>query len=444
MIQLKQLVCLLSLISLALVGYLFTHLESRISKRRAKEFIFSGETKKLKFQSMKNGEWQTLERGENIIYFHRALYDSRNFSRFSTPSITMYALSNTRDPREVSGVVCTYILRNQTVTEKAKVLLFTTAYRYKETHLQEYVFNCPVSKVYPIPTYIFLKRDNSTATLKIEIPYSGSNAITVCVPFVYGSMDRSMVTEWFEYQRYFGVDAVELAVWQVSNDLLQIFKYYESINFLTLTIIDIPYKIQLDQPSNPLHPSKKPFYLKAFMPIPLNECYLMNSLRSKYVLSLDFDEFIFTNLNKYPKYTDLLKAYDTKPTFVNLIVGRIKVDVTCKENEKTEHFIFQHKYRQRLSEMRYLDNPKSFVNTKNCPFIGNHYCVWRWEKSQKYYPKANKVDAFVAHYRKQKTCGKEVNKYVKDTTIDRIEGKLSEHFNIVKQYFKTKSLLSYS
>lgn len=439
--QYKQIIVIISIIIFLIYGFFLVKNKGLAIKEKSAKFLFNKKIRKLKFQSMKNGEWQILKRGNNVIYFHRAIYDPRKFPRYRTPSITMYALSNTRTVSEMAGVTCNYIFNNKTITEKPKIWLFTTGYRYKETHLQEYVFNCPVNKVSFIPTYIFLRRDSSSAIMKIEIPYHGKNLITLCVPLVYGSIDTTMVIEWFEYQRQLGIDLIELSVWQVTEKLLNIFKYYESINFLILNIVDIPYKVVLREPGNPLHPSRKPFFLKAFMPLPLNECFLMNALRSKYILSLDFDEFIFMNTKNFSKYSHLIRHYDKKPNFVNLLIGKIDIDVTCKEKQKHDHFIFQHKYRQKLSKMVYLYNPKSFVNAKNCPFVGNHYCIWKFEKTQKYFPMAEKKYAFVAHFRKKENCGKDLSDYIKDHTINDLEIILSKRFRKIKKLFKKKNII---
>ncbi|CAD5111567.1 unnamed protein product [Dimorphilus gyrociliatus] len=397
---------------------------------------------KLAFQDLINGEWQTLKKDSNIIYFHRAIYDSRKFEKWSSPCVTMFVLSNTQEVNDLEDLTCGYTFFNRTIRRNTNVILTDKAFRWHETHLQEFVVQCPVDGIYPIPTYIFIERNtNDRATLKIERPYAGSHDIGICVPVIYGSFDTHMLIEWFELHKFFGVNFFDITVWNVSSDVLSVLKYYESQQQLLLTLVDIPFKVKLDQTASGLQPSKKPFFLKAFMPIALNECYLMNSLRAKYMLSLDFDEFIYINMTKYRSYNQLLQNFHHDEYFVNLLMGKVKFDISCQMTLKSSSYIFRHAFRQPLETMKMADNPKSFFRPTNCPYMGNHFCVWNKEVSQKGYPRAKTSQVFVSHFRKREKCEESVKqKYQIDRTLKFAAPTLLERFAKVKNKLRLKKI----
>lgn len=394
---------------------------------------------KLTFQDLKNGEWQTLQKKSNIVYFHRAIYDRRKFHEWSSPCITMFVLSNTLKISDLKDITCGYTFFNKTIKRNIMIKLTDHAFRWRETHLQEFVIQCPVNGIYPIPTYVFLERsDTEKTTLKIERPYSGKYDIGLCVPVVYGSFNTDKLIEWFEFHKYFGVDFFDITLWNVSYSVLKVFKHYEAEQDAMLNVIDIPFQVKVDSLHSELKPSKKPYFLKAFMPIALNECYLMNSLRANYILSIDFDEFIYLNLTKYRNFNEFLKHFGSRKNFVNLLMGKIYFDITCqlKANDSTsrQSFILQHSYRQSLKSMIFEDNPKSFSKPSNCPYIGNHFCVWYKEKSQTGFPRAYHKDVFISHFRKKEKCDEKIKKtYEKDNSLVRVEHALVPKFKIAKK-----------
>lgn len=380
-------------------------------------------------------EWHIWNDNNNTIYIHRAILDSRKFKSWKTPAVTLLVLSNTRKTRNLGEVYCSYELKDTVVKRRAKIILPVEAFRYKITKLQEFAIHCPIDEVFPIPTFVTVERNNSRATLKIERPYPGSDFMMVCVPLVYGSFNPSMLVEWFEYLKYFGISMVEIPMWEVSENVSKIFNYYEKEKFLVLSKMEIPFEVVLDQPKNPLHPSKKPNFLKAFVPIALNECLLMNSLRAKYILSLDLDEFVFLNTSVYPNFRSLVDVYvkNIEPTTVQVQMGKIKFDVSCGYKIPNQHFLMTHKYREELSKMKYGDNPKSFMNVNTCPFIGNHYCMWVFEREQRHRLRVLPNECFIAHFRKYDFCGPSVSEYIIDDTLKNIEFSLSNQFSKVKK-----------
>lgn len=392
---------------------------------------------KLTFQDLKNGEWQTLENKGNIVYFHRAIYDTRKFDKWSSPCVTMFVLSNTQETKDLEDIICGYTFFNKTIKRKTRVILTDQAYRWPETHLQEFVVQCPVNGIYPIPTYVFVEREKKQrATLKIERPYSGRYNLGICVPVVYGSFDPDMLIEWFEFHKFFGIEFFDITLWNVNKKVLKIFKHYEKNKEAMLNLVDIPFQVRLDNSNSELNPSKKPYFLKAFMPIALNECYLMNSLRAKYIISMDFDEFLYINNVKYRNYHNFMQRFDYKG-FANVIIGKINFDITCQLESKNlierQTFIFKHSYRQPFKSMIVTDNPKSFSKPLNCPYIGNHFCVWNHEKTQYGYPRVGSKDVFIAHFRKKEECDEKILKtYEQDQTLNKLKELIIQRFKSIK------------
>ncbi|CAD5115041.1 unnamed protein product [Dimorphilus gyrociliatus] len=433
-----RIILVLTLLFLIIICMKFTALEryTKYGNQALTYFNFeSHEGYEYKIEPKDSGEWHIWRNHSNVIYIHRAIYDSRNFSRWQTPAVTLMVLSNTQRHSDLGTIICSYTISNKTVSRTAKVIFPVSGFRYKLTNLQEFAIQCPVDDIYPIPTFITVSRGVDSAILKIERPYPGNEAITVCVPLVYGSFDAGMLIEWFEYLKFFGVSMVEIAMWEVPSSVSQIFDYYEKQGFLLVNKMEIPFKIDLYEPDNERLPSSKPKFLKAFVPIALHECLTMNALRSRYILSLDFDEFIYLNISVFPSFIELVDSYvgNKKTSTVQVQTGKIKFDVTCGRKLSSPHFIISHKFREDFSVMTYNDNPKSFMSTSNCPFIGNHYCMWRNERFQKHYLRVPTSHAFIAHFRKHVYCLKKVARYAMDTTLTEIEPFLVENFNKAKE-----------
>lgn len=378
-----------------------------------------------------SGAWRIFNSKGNKIYFHRAIYDERVFEKWGSPCVTLYVASNTLQINELRTIYCKFSASEEV---KATVIWTNEAYRYPFTGIQEYVIQCPL-KIFPVPNYVFIRRDNETTAIAIEKPVKGNQFISVCVPIVYGSFETNQLIEWFEFLRYFGIKMIDIYYWKVSDNVLKVFEYYREQNIVSLKQVQFPIPVEMYEQGDKLKPSQKPYMIKAFMPLSLNECFLMSHLKSKYVLSLDLDEHIIFNSTKYANYKELIQYYE-RPGMVQVETTKLRYDVSCGKKIDDRHFIFEHRYRQNKSSSSILDNPKSFMSTSNCPYIGNHFCLWVNEKNQTFLPKAQLNEVHVAHYRKWETCGDELNYFELDDSLLPFKEDLEEIFNDVKTDFR--------
>ncbi|CAD5115040.1 unnamed protein product [Dimorphilus gyrociliatus] len=373
---------------------------------------------------LKSAEWHIFYSQGTSLYVHRAIYDSRKFENWQSPCVTLYVLSNVRRVKSIGSIFCKY---GNAKEVEAVVLWTNEAYRYPFTGLQEYVIHCPIN-VQIVPNRIKIRKEKEVAELTIEKPQPGNEVISVCVPITYGSFDTKQLIEWFEFLRFFGVRTIDITIWRVPDNVLKVFKYYEQQNVVFINKMELPFKVSIDSRQNKLKPSRKPYLIKAFMPMALNECFIMNHLRSKYVLSLDFDEHIIMNSSHFSSFHELIQSYE-KPGLVQVELCKLRYDVSCNMKVDDKYFIFQHRYRQNISSASVLDNPKSFITTSNCPYIGNHFCVWYNEKSQKEFPKVKLHLAHIAHYRKWKTCGEELEYFELDDALLPFKSDLTARFD---------------
>lgn len=356
--------------------------------------------------------------------------------------IFIYFLSNSRSIANVTTLLCDFITDDNIIHRAvAKIIVPKKSYRYFWTGLQEYFLTCKLNDKRSKVNKVSLtdKDTKNSIDLVVKYPYSTPKNITLCLPIVYGFFERNMLIEWFEYYKWLGVDNFHTDVWNVSSSVLDVLKFYERENLISFQYVKSPIDFNYEWKENSLITNEKPMILKSLMAPLLNECFLLNKKRSKYILSVDFDEFI--TLKKQKKLLKLFEEYNKKFDCTSqLSFGHLFFDVTCNLTRMdTSSFLFSHTFRD--TDFRYYAK-KSLINPNNCDYISNHECIRSnneyLSNFKNFYSCYVKLDdGYFGHYRKQSKCDREkVDTYIEDTIMLRYQDDLHVLFKNANYKFQ--------
>lgn len=376
----------------------------------------------MKIQILK-GDWQEFLKQDYHLYVHKAFIDLRKGSFWGSPAVIITSLLRGSDIID-QNIQCQMKVEGNWLITKAVVKKFSKSWRYEHTGWQYIVIQCPISDKAPYPTHLALqnmKHEMESVFMPIEMPQSGRDKLVVCVPIVYGDFDTEALIEWFEIQKYFGVNKVSFSVWKVSDANWKVFDHYKREGFLDFHRIDTPFDVSYQFQTNKQYAPKKPYFLQTIVGIDAIECMMRNYQRTKHIMMMDLDEVLVPiKFKNYAKFLSNYKKYN------HLMLHMISFDVTCNLTIKSEsHFFLRRPYRGPLNR---LGPYKTIHKTLGCAFFLQHNCIVELNN-----PKVNLNahdvsfdDVVLRHYRKRYRC---VKKSVENHTVDNSLNLYSEHLN---------------
>ena len=279
---------------------------------------------------------------------------------------------------------------------------------------EQSLFSCALPSSYPVPSHVSL----STVPCKpssIYLPVihsvrtSWEHEFGICVAIAFGSVDTAEFVEWMEFHRLLGVTEFNIYDGDISGDMDEVFQYYTRLGWLRVhkmppAVDEISYgAVKLSSPAS------------------LNDCMLRNVYRYRYMIVIDFDEFIvpkvklnyhdlLEEINKENKLSEPWMSYTFRNTY---FLKDFEIDTAQPENAHTLRF----RHRARPSRAFYA--AKSFIDPRRCFSVFNHYCYIRFPKSDKKFSIDVRPDlAACHHYRK---CNiKDCDTLKKEDTLDDI------------------------
>lgn len=360
------------------------------------------------------GDWQEFLKADYHLYVHKAFIEFRDVWLGNGPFIVVPSLLRASHVSNYH-IECEFLVDDKWIRDAARIERMSNSWRYKYTGWQTVFVLCPIPQNPPHPSHVKLinpKRDESV-TLVVEFQETGKYKLTTCVPILYGNFNSEALIEWFEFQKYFGVDKVSMHVWKVSNENWKVFDYYRANGLLDLYKLDAPYKISYKFQTQSNIAADKPFFLEALYTIDLFECMMRNYQRTEYVLVQDVDEVLVPQ--EFKDYHGLINKYRE---FDDLVFPMVNFDVTCNftiPNEK--HFHFQRPFRLDPKPFNKQSPGKSLHRTDRCAFFLQHNCIKYLKKYRKYKRQLLTYDeAVLRHYRKHSRC---INKVKQSYGIDK-------------------------
>lgn len=390
-------------------------------------------------------DWKMLRISRNIKLMARSAIIK--YSRLSETIgrekriVIIPFLVNTKNFKKKADLYCDfYNFDNTILSKKGKIRFLKRSYRFAVSGIQEYILECPVSEDNVKLEKVNLRCKNRFVQFKLKFTYTQPKNLTICLPPLYGYFDENMLIEWFEYYKWLGVDSIFIYPWKISKPVENVLKFYAKENFAVVQNLFTPVSTDYNWKENTIFTNSKPLLIKVIMPMYLNECFLMNSERSKFILSIDFDEFII--LKKDKNLLSLVKRYQDENCYSQIEFGQLKYDVSCKRVNNHTSFFFSHAFRESFKNFRY-EASKSIINPKYCRYISNHRCQYElYTDTNKKFTncKVQLKDGYFGHFRKMTKCHKErINKFVEDKFNKNLEKELQPIFKKIKfnyQMFK--------
>ncbi|CAD5125947.1 DgyrCDS14126 [Dimorphilus gyrociliatus] len=399
----------------------------------------------LENNKVPENNWSILRIKDNIeIWALSAIVQDSETSHtigYKHPALVIFFVANTRYLDKKANLICDIIAFNGSIkSRRAKVNTLKKSYRYKETGLQDYFITCPLYKDDTKLRKVGLRWRKASIQLDVLYPYSKPSNLTICVPILYGYFEKNMLIEWFEYYKWLGVESIHVYPWRVSKTVMDVLRFFENKGMVVVKSIKNPVEINYKWKESMLFTNKKPMMIKAIMPPILNECFLMNSKRSRYVLSIDFDEVLMVR-QKERLFTLIERYQKQKNCHSQLTFGQYFFEVSCNKTKNHPSFLFSHVFRQKDKYFRYVA-PKSIIDPRFCEYYGNHFCSRKIpayiNKKKEIFSKCliNRRDGFIAHFRKKSTCFRRtVNEYTEEKSLEKLKRDLEPIFKSAKQNF---------
>ncbi|CAD5122921.1 unnamed protein product [Dimorphilus gyrociliatus] len=425
--DLKYFVSLLiiTVIILVLCQSYFEINQSTVQVRPAESLLYSGEVNTV---NVLKGGWQEFMKKDYHLFVHKSFIDLRQGVFGETAVVITTGILRGRAFYEFN-VNCKLYYEGEWITKRAALGQVPRSWRLEFTGWQSVHILCPISKVGPYPSQLILE-DTKTLErvfLPVEIAESGSYNLIACVPIVYGNFNSEALIEWFELQRFFGVQKISMHVWKVSKENWEIFSYYKAQGLLDFYNLDTPYNITYTFEKNKSRAPAKPYFLEVLYSTDLTECMLRNYLRSTYIMVMDLDEVLVPKkVNNYHELLNKFKEYDT----INFQMKNF--DITCNFMIPDEtHYFFKRPYKEIIAAGKESLLPaKSIHKALKCLMFLQHNCVRPSKPYKKQMISSDEV--VLRHYRKRGRCVQSRRHFVEDRSLNRFSPNITERLTIVK------------
>lgn len=145
-----------------------------------------------------------------------------------------------------SSLQCCLLLGNDSAvcTTNAKRLIWT---QINNQPLMAAKFFCPIPKpLFGVPVKgatLSLPKENCRKKKFLAVEYlkrQPPNSIAVCAKIIYGTMSAQRLIEWFEIQKFAGVDKVLMYYYNLNTEAMRVLRQYHKDGFVDLRPFDFP------------------------------------------------------------------------------------------------------------------------------------------------------------------------------------------------------------
>ena len=355
------------------------------------------------------GFWQRTVADKSELLVYSAFYDDRPAVDL-TPVIRVLGVSTNQTDQIYCHIWYDFMKKPYVI--KAEVIKSGRGDSVKKVFYGQYLFSCSLPGAQPIPTYVsmtFGKCEKSTIYLPIFLPVRSQYKAEfgICVPISYGNINKQDFIEWMELNHILGISEVHIYNGTLDASLHSLFQMYRDENRLFVHSMPPPKDVPTMMGS------------KLGSPASINDCMLRFMYRYKYIISIDFDEFIIPRttlylhdmLNKARKYHKIKEDHPIY-TFHNSYFH-----TNFKKSGKSTMNLRSLDYVKSLKPNPVPDFVKSIVDPRKCLSLFNHYCWVQFpEYSQHRYYAINDTIARSHHY---KICYRNCKEQEAHATVDR-------------------------
>ena len=236
------------------------------------------------------------------------------------------------------------------------------------------LLSCPVPDVETLPVRVSMSFSKCTEIgvyLPVQIPpREEHNEFGVCVPAAYGTVPLTRFVEWVEFYRLFGVTEFNVYNSTMTSELQDAFKYYQSMGLLNVLPLSTPLE------GNMSHVAVE---LSEFAS--MNDCMMRNMYNYKYMVLVDFDEFIIPS--KDDSYAGLLRRIDKAEKLAHAWYSYSFRNAyhfdQYPEDETQPWYLHTMRYRFHQEPSKHLFRCKSFIDPRTCLSTFHHYCMIRFD-----------------------------------------------------------------
>jgi hypothetical protein len=326
-------------------------------------------------------------RSDDIIVVYSAFYDDRPAVGV-TPWIRILGvakLANTTHYCHVwyPGCDAPYVTQTITNTSGRDSGYVINGVRYIQS-----LFSCRLPGTDPVPSHVSIVPEQcstSTIYLPVEKPVRAEPDVEfgACVAIAFGSVPVPVFVEWMEFSRILGI--TEFNVYDAGMvNMSQVFDYYTRRGWLKVHHMPPPVP-ELVKPTifngtaSPPKFMSPPSYssVKLSSPASLNDCLLRNVYRYRYVVVIDFDEFIVPRFhNNYQQMVDDIdRKYRLRDRPYTYTFANTYFFLSFQQDQTQPSYLRTLRYRRRVPPSGHGLAPKSFVDPRSCLSVFNHYCL---------------------------------------------------------------------
>ncbi len=318
--------------------------------------------------------WHIFTNGTTEIYIYSAIYDNRDHLN-GTHYVRLFAISRNLPDQ----LFCLFWNTDKEGLGIRKAHIDKNGHGHYIDKLfhDQHFYSCEVEKdshgQQIVPTYVTMTLQPSyqkpSHFIPVQIPripgsFNSQGAVLgICVSVSFHHTDLWRIAEWVETNRLFGVHEINIYPANISESNLKLLQHYEKEGIVKLFPIPcIKECITFD--GNAIYSA-----------IALNDCMYRNMYKYKYVICIDFDEYIISQKNY--NYDALLKNINTSYNVTRFTSGYSFLNtyfwVSCNQSKDDPANSYIFRYFRHVSPSP--GGVKSFINPRLCLSLFNHYCL---------------------------------------------------------------------
>jgi len=395
--------------------------------------------------SVSDINWQVTNTSNGTFYLFNAYYDDREVLK-NNSVIRILALINKIDVSVKAYCQFWYDGMNKAISVEVQQYIMTwpKVWGTNDKGATPYIVTCPnpLSNINLVPQFVsFVEQKCENANNVLEVknkrPKNGHKEnFLISVKALDFKNDISLILiEWLEILKIFGVSKVEIFIFNVHPNVIQVLKLYQAENFVTIKFIKFPHEFPNHQQENYYQ------WLQSDL-VPYHDSFYENLYLYEYMVPLDIDEFIIPKHIEDRTWSDLLKRLIEQTKAENEIIDAfpaMNMYFLLKSVHEKETIPGVPKSLRFLSNIYRAANftpknggAKSFMRMDRVEIIHNHFPLRCLEiKDCKWYVIPPEIGQNV-HYKTDcpnPECIESLQNPIKDTTLWKYKDEILKNVN---------------
>jgi hypothetical protein len=389
--------------------------------------------------------WQVTSTSNGTFYFYSAYFDDREALK-NNSVVRILALI---DKIDVSvKAYCQFWfdgMRTPIIVEvREYIMTWPKLWGTNVKGATPYIITCPnpLSNISLVPQYVsFVEQECGNANNIFEIqnkrPKSGhKEKFLISVKALDFKDDISLLLiEWLEILKIFEVNKVEIFIVNAHPNVIQVLKFYQAENFVTIKFIKFPHEF-------PNHQHENFFQWLQSELVAYHDSFYENMYLYEYMVPLDIDEFIIPKNIEDRTWSDILKRLNEKTKDEKQVIDAfpaMNMYFLLKSIHKDEKIPGIPKKLRFLSNIYRAANftpknggAKSFMRMDRVEIVHNHFPQKCFERKDcKWYVMPPEIGQNV-HYKTDcpnPECKESLQNPVRDTTLWKYKDEILKNVN---------------